>query len=169
MEKNIFKSFRYKSDFLRFFESFPDFFLCRIWLNWRALVEWHIPNVDKQRGIIYVFFMNFFSSEIMNFLKKKKVFFFRWETYFLRTLSWLTHINLSKKGIFFWLFGTKGSLKQKYCFFPVFSQDPDSCESWLCSCTRHRACTFSNHCANICSTLWDSHRGAVLQSLIYIS
>ena len=31
----------------------------------------------------------------------------------------------------------------------------------------HKASTYSNHRATICSTLWDSHGGAVLQSLIF--
>ena len=38
--------------------------------------------------------------------------------------------------------------------------------SWLCPHTRHRVNIFSNLWASICSALWDSNWGVVLQSLL---
>ena len=66
------------------FEIFPDFF-CRIGLDWRALVELHIPDTEKQR----VFFLSlkkiFF--QIFRFLVKK---FFL--TYFFKSF-WIFFID----------------------------------------------------------------------------
>ena len=49
---------------------------------------------------------------------------------------------------------------------PIFIVDPSRCLSCLCPHTRHKANTFSNHWTKMSSTLWDSHQGTVLQSLL---
>ena len=58
-----------------FFEKKKDIlqiFFLRIWLDWRSLVELHIPNIGKQNGhfIVLFFLIKKFFKKI-RFLKKK--------------------------------------------------------------------------------------------------
>ena len=72
------------SDFLKKKSVFLRFFL-RIWLDWRALVESHIPNIEKQRGFFFAEKKSFF-SKISVFWRKKVIF---WD--FLRILIFFWH------------------------------------------------------------------------------
>ena len=69
-----------------------------------------------------------------------------------------------KKRIFFFFFfllkfvGSKSILTENIKLHdPICFTVPVTSVPWLCPHNRHRANTFSNHWANISSTLWDSH------------
>ena len=65
------------------------------------------------------------------------------------------------------IYWTKSFLKLKIEFHaPISLKDPASCMSWLGPHTRYRANTFLNHWGQIYSTLWDSHGGSALQSIV---
>ena len=84
-------------------EIFPDFFL-RIGLNWRLLVEFHISNIEEQRGY---FFIHFYLQNIyfwFRIFEEKKGIFFLDLVRYLNCLTFFLWYFFWRSFLMFWIF-----------------------------------------------------------------